>query len=222
MPQHDPAPEPAPSRRRAATRERLIAAAVSVFAKRGVMGASVEEICEAAGFTRGAFYSNFDTKDDLCIAVLEANSEQTVRASIEAASLASPESDDLDAMIAKTVAAFMALAPVETEAIIARAELRLYAARAAAIRPAFHALEDANAKIFEGVIDDVLTRCHCAFVMPYPEALSLLNAVYDWATIEQVHRGFARDTIAEQLSAVLKSLVVPLEFPATATRPVAD
>ena len=46
--------------RRAATRERLIDAAIDVFAEKGVLGASVEEICEDAGFTRGAFYSNFD------------------------------------------------------------------------------------------------------------------------------------------------------------------
>ena len=41
--------------RRAATRERLVDAAVVVFAEKGVLGAAVEEICEAAGFTRGAF-----------------------------------------------------------------------------------------------------------------------------------------------------------------------
>ena len=41
------------SPRRANTRERLITAAMHVFAERGVNGASVEEICEAAGFTRG-------------------------------------------------------------------------------------------------------------------------------------------------------------------------
>ena len=40
------------SARRARTRQRLMAAAVQVFAERGVIGSSVEEICEAAGFTR--------------------------------------------------------------------------------------------------------------------------------------------------------------------------
>ena len=40
--------------RRAATRDRLVDAAITVFAEKGVLGASVEEICETAGFTRGA------------------------------------------------------------------------------------------------------------------------------------------------------------------------
>ena len=58
------------SARRAQTRDRLMDAALDVFAERGVLAASVEEVCERAGFTRGAFYSNFATKDELCVALL--------------------------------------------------------------------------------------------------------------------------------------------------------
>lgn len=58
-------------RRRSVTRERLLDAAKAVFAERGIAAASVEEICERAGFTRGAFYSNFAHKDDLILAVLD-------------------------------------------------------------------------------------------------------------------------------------------------------
>jgi AcrR family transcriptional regulator len=53
------------------TRARLFAAAAEVFAKHGVGGGTVEQIAAAAGFTRGAFYSNFATKEDLLIAMLE-------------------------------------------------------------------------------------------------------------------------------------------------------
>jgi len=56
------------SRRRKATRARLLSAAAEVLSERGFHGASVEEICERAGFTRGAFYSNFAAKDDLVLA----------------------------------------------------------------------------------------------------------------------------------------------------------
>lgn len=53
------------SRRRDLTRQRLLDAAAEVFAAVGLDAASVEAICERAGFTRGAFYSNFDSKDEL-------------------------------------------------------------------------------------------------------------------------------------------------------------
>ncbi len=57
--------------RREQTRLRLVEAAIDEFAVRGLDATSVEQLCEAAGFSRGAFYSNFATKDDLCIAIME-------------------------------------------------------------------------------------------------------------------------------------------------------
>lgn len=53
------------TRSRENTRARLMEAAYEVFAEVGLDAASVEEICERAGFTRGAFYSNFESKDQL-------------------------------------------------------------------------------------------------------------------------------------------------------------
>lgn len=54
------------------TRGRLIEAAARLFVRRGFEGASVEEIAEEAGYSRGAFYSNFKSKDELFLAVLRA------------------------------------------------------------------------------------------------------------------------------------------------------
>jgi AcrR family transcriptional regulator len=56
---------------RAATRAALIDAAAQVFAERGFMGASVEAIAERAGYTRGAFYSNFESKEELFAELLQ-------------------------------------------------------------------------------------------------------------------------------------------------------
>lgn len=53
------------TRSRVNTRARLLDAASQVFAEVGLDGASVEAVCERAGFTRGAFYSNFESKDEL-------------------------------------------------------------------------------------------------------------------------------------------------------------
>lgn len=60
-----------PERRRQLTRDALLDAAEVVFAKKGVGGASMEEIAAEAGFTRGAIYSNFGSKDDLMLAVID-------------------------------------------------------------------------------------------------------------------------------------------------------
>jgi len=53
------------TRSRENTRARLLEAAALVFAEVGLDGATVEAVCERAGFTRGAFYSNFESKDEL-------------------------------------------------------------------------------------------------------------------------------------------------------------
>jgi AcrR family transcriptional regulator len=62
---------PSRSATQAQTRERLLDAAELAFAAEGFGGASLDRIAEAAGFTRGAVYSNFADKADLFVAVLD-------------------------------------------------------------------------------------------------------------------------------------------------------
>jgi AcrR family transcriptional regulator len=59
-------------RRRQQTRDYLLEAAAQVFAARGFHDASIDEIAAAAGFTKGAVYSNFKNKEDLFLALIEA------------------------------------------------------------------------------------------------------------------------------------------------------
>jgi len=65
------------------TREKLFEAAARVFEDQGIGGASIEAITAAAGFTRGAFYSNFKSKDELIIAMLEDHVEQSIRRNLD-------------------------------------------------------------------------------------------------------------------------------------------
>jgi AcrR family transcriptional regulator len=58
------------------THQRLLDAAQSVIAKKGLAGTSVEDIAAAAGYTRGAFYSNFRSKGDLFIELLRRDHRQ--------------------------------------------------------------------------------------------------------------------------------------------------
>src|SRR3954454_25295172 len=53
------------------TRAKLLKGAAAVFRRRGYTAATVEEIAERAGFTRGAFYANFADKADLFMTLLE-------------------------------------------------------------------------------------------------------------------------------------------------------
>ncbi|MFD5650358.1 TetR/AcrR family transcriptional regulator [Streptomyces sp. NPDC127039] len=59
------------TRRRVRTRANLLDAAFAVFAAKGFGRVSIEEVCEAAGYSRGAFYSNFGSLDELFFALYE-------------------------------------------------------------------------------------------------------------------------------------------------------
>jgi AcrR family transcriptional regulator len=56
--------------KQAETRQLLLEAAEEVFRRRGFAGATVEEITKTAGFSRGAFYSNFESREQLFIELL--------------------------------------------------------------------------------------------------------------------------------------------------------
>ena len=80
---------PRVTRRRVQTRQRVLEAALQVLAEQSLASASVEAVCERAGYTRGAFYSNFASMDDLLVALFEDRAE-TVLAALRAGLGASP------------------------------------------------------------------------------------------------------------------------------------
>jgi AcrR family transcriptional regulator len=59
------------SQRRARTRAALLDAAARVYARRGFDGATIDEIAEEAGFTKGAVYDHFGSKENLLFALLD-------------------------------------------------------------------------------------------------------------------------------------------------------
>jgi len=59
------------------TAQRLLDAGERLIARRGLDATSVEDIAAAAGYSRGAFYSNFKSKEDLFFDVLRRNQERT-------------------------------------------------------------------------------------------------------------------------------------------------
>ncbi|MBL1079502.1 TetR/AcrR family transcriptional regulator [Nocardia sp. 2] len=61
-------------RRRSETRQRLLDAAFEAFAEDGLGRCTVEQLCDRAGYTRGAFYSNFTSLDELFLAMWEQRS----------------------------------------------------------------------------------------------------------------------------------------------------
>lgn len=58
------------------TRAKLIESATRLYLENGYVATSTDQVAEAAGFSRGALYSNFRSKEDLALAVLDAHTEE--------------------------------------------------------------------------------------------------------------------------------------------------
>src|ERR1700723_463386 len=113
------------------TRAQIVEAAATVFEQRGIGAATIDAIVAAAGLTRGAFYSNFDSKDDLIVAILADHVERTARRNLE---LLAHHRDP-----GEFVAAMRAVDRSEQDPLgrspLLHTELILHAARAADHRP---------------------------------------------------------------------------------------
>lgn len=79
---------PRVTKRRAETRARLVEAAFRVFAEKGYGHVTIEDVCEAAGYTRGAFYSQFESLEELFFLLYDqwaGRTAEQVRAAMEGA-----------------------------------------------------------------------------------------------------------------------------------------
>jgi AcrR family transcriptional regulator len=75
------------------TREELLAAALEVFARRGYRQAGVDEIAAAAGYSKGALYWHFSSKEELLMALVEERVDAPMRAMVALLESASPDRD---------------------------------------------------------------------------------------------------------------------------------
>jgi AcrR family transcriptional regulator len=174
----DPAPLTA---RRAQTQQRLMAAATAVFAERGIIGASVEEICEAAGFTRGAFYSNFADKDELVLALIRQSIKKQYAAAEQAIARTQAAPGPLDAaeLVSSTLAAFEEAVHSGREALLTERELLLYAARQPALREPYLAFVEECDRQLAVLIADALAHAGLEFAVPFADGMALLTATYE-------------------------------------------
>jgi AcrR family transcriptional regulator len=109
---------------KAQTRERLLDAAASLFARRGFAGTSVEQIAESAGYSVGALYSNFASKERLFLELLTTRVSDRI-GSVAEILAAAPGADPLDELSRLLVT----VADRNAEFVALQAEFWLHAVR---------------------------------------------------------------------------------------------
>lgn len=143
------------TKRRGETRHRLLAAAIQVFAEQGFGRSTVEQVCERAGYTRGAFYSNFASLDDLFLAMWEQRSAQL----IDGLKQALRDTDTKRVEDVRGVVELVAPAvPVDDTWYRITAEFTAHALRNPGLRRVMTAREEAISEAITPVVAELLGR----------------------------------------------------------------
>jgi AcrR family transcriptional regulator len=198
-------------RRRAATRERLLEAAREVLAREGIQGASVEHICEQAGFTRGAFYSNFTSKDDLLLAVFDREREVMFETLRDAADPASYAGMDVVDAFAVVLDRFLLLHPQDREWYLVHAEFQLRGIRDDEVGREFVAAWRQVRIDFEDFLATTLDALALRLTVPLGHASSIIMGTYENALRQALTEGRSidLDLLKTTLPALLLSVTEP-------------
>jgi AcrR family transcriptional regulator len=113
---------PALSPRRQRTRERLVEAATQIIGEKGFQAATLDEIAARAGLTKGAVYDNYDSKDQLFLAVVV----EAARQRMDRFAWPQDRSGSVQARLRRLGQAVAADAPFAVKEAPLRAEFLLY------------------------------------------------------------------------------------------------
>lgn len=115
---------------RAQTRERLIEAAHRLFAKEGIEATAIDKIAEEAGYSRGAFYSNFETKEELLKALMDRELDR-----VEAEMRALGSGDKTPEQMVEALREYALAKSTDSKECMFYLELEMYGVRHPEVRP---------------------------------------------------------------------------------------
>jgi AcrR family transcriptional regulator len=192
---------------KARTREGLIAAARRVFLERGFHAATLEEIADDAGYTKGAVYSNFVGKDDLFLAVLEEHYTERAKA-YQAIMVGEPTIEETFRATARFMLDAYAREPAWWPLL---SEFSTHASQHPAPNARLRAARDRFMGAVAGAIERGAERHGVMFALPAREiargAGALLRGMaVEWLIDPSLDRA---DVFEEMLAAYLRGLLVP-------------
>lgn len=191
--------------RRERTRRRLLDAAADVFAEEGLDATSVEAICERAGFTRGAFYSNFASKDELFLELATRVSNDKLTAVTERVA----ELEDGAAGRLRPAELVGRLLDVEHDTrkdVVLLSEIRNHALRDDALAAGYLSWEDAMITRVAGIIDDVGRAGGLAFRLPAADMARMFLDTWETAASRAAMEGLDAEALCHAVNLRMQTL----------------
>ncbi|AWB87363.1 TetR/AcrR family transcriptional regulator [Mycetocola zhujimingii] len=181
------------STRRRKTRDRLIDAAYEVFAETGIHAASVEMITERANFTRGAFYSNFESKEELFFALAERENRLRFERLQEGVDSILPGVDVAAAVtegtLSQIVMQFLELQGDDRRWCLVQSEFRLLAMRDSSVASSYLEFQRNFQSQLAARLDDAVRSVGLEFIIDPVDVTRLILNVYEAAMQESILEG---------------------------------
>ena len=134
------------AQQQAVTRERLLAAAEQVIARHGYGGASIDLITAEAGYSKGAIYSNFESKEAVFLELLRLYMERDMA---ELERIVSLDPDKLSA----AVTGWLEVMHADRDCPLLMTELQLQARRSPAFAKRYYALQEQQTRTLAGILE---------------------------------------------------------------------
>ncbi|MBB2976681.1 AcrR family transcriptional regulator [Microbacterium endophyticum] len=206
-----------PSRRRELTRQRLLDAAQQVFAEVGLDAASVEEVCERAGFTRGAFYSNFESKEELFLALVDRVSTERLDSARQ--HLASLElSGDFvltsgQGAVTRLVQQVLDASGEDRLGVLLTCEIRVHALRQPELAASYLLLEESMCDSVAQLIDDVVRTQKMELSLPLKDVARTILGAWESEAIRATMLGLSGEDLrrvsGERIAQLAELFIVP-------------
>ncbi|MDT5291783.1 MAG: hypothetical protein QOF88_6672 [Mycobacterium sp.] len=207
QPQRPPKPggaSPRVTKRRAETRANLIEAAFRVFADKGFGQVRIDDVCTAAGYTRGAFYSNFDSLDELFFALYDESARLIAGQVTDAIT-----DDDIDPGIEAVIERVTATLLLDRDWLLIKTDFLLHAARNPAVADRLASHRQQLRTVIETRLDGARERLTLPdAIADIPNAARAVVAAYDAVTVQLLLDGdlqAARTWLTRLLTALLNS-----------------
>lgn len=154
------------------TRAALLSAAEEVFADKGFAEATLDDIADRAGFSRGAVYANFANKTELFLALLDGWLQREIDDRLHRSDPARTPQQDIDALTGHGGNRF-----ADRKRFLLLIEFRLYALRHPEVAECLRDYDRASTEWFASVIEQVATASGIALPAPAEQIALLVLAM---------------------------------------------
>jgi AcrR family transcriptional regulator len=199
---------------RVRTRESLLAAARSMMVEVGLGSASLDLIADRAGYTKGAVYSNFSSKEEVLIELMQRHMHE------ELAALADilQQTTSLDDLMRRLDALYAAMHE-DPSVVVLSLEFQLLATRSKGVRDSYASIWDAHRATLAALLTDVAVRFQVDLLLPAADLIDALAAMTHGLVLQSaVGRPGEARTAASLMIGYLRSQMAPAKVIASTRR----